>query len=76
MRDLMHDFTAPGDVVLDPFMGSGTTLVAAALTGRRAIGIEIDPTYFDIAVARVRKAVAQAAALGVQAQPQVQEAML
>lgn len=76
MRDILFDFSAPGDVVLDPFMGSGTTLVAAALTGRRAIGIEIDPTYFDVAVARVRKAVSTAAALGVQAQPQVQEVLL
>lgn len=45
--------------VLDPFMGSGTTLVACAKMGRHGIGIEVDPTYFDIACERVRKAYEQ-----------------
>lgn len=48
-----------GEVVLDPFMGSGTTGVACARLGRRFIGIERDETYFDIACARIRKAYAQ-----------------
>lgn len=42
-----------GDLVLDPFMGSGSTLVAAAQTGRHAIGIEKKPMWFDVACARV-----------------------
>lgn len=46
-------------IVLDPFMGSGTTLVACAKLGRKGIGIELDPDYFDIAVERVRKAYEQ-----------------
>jgi len=46
-----------GATVLDPFMGSGTTLVAAELLGRKGIGIELDPGYFDIACRRVEKAV-------------------
>ncbi|MCU0806380.1 MAG: site-specific DNA-methyltransferase [Candidatus Contendobacter sp.] len=46
-------------VILDPFMGSGTTGVACIRTGRRFIGIEIDPTYFDIARRRLEKELAQ-----------------
>ncbi len=42
-----------GETVLDPFMGSGTTGVACVRTGRRFIGIEIEPKYFDIAVKRI-----------------------
>ena len=42
--------------VLDPFMGSGTTGVACAKLGRKFIGIEIEPKYFDIACKRIRKA--------------------
>ncbi|ATG47613.1 hypothetical protein CEW89_08510 [Celeribacter ethanolicus] len=76
MRDLILDFTAPDSLVLDPFMGSGTTLVAAALTGRRVIGIEKNPEYFEMAVQRVRKAVASAGATGPQLTAQVQEALL
>lgn len=53
MAELVRDFTQPGDLVLDPFMGSGTTLVACAKLGRRAIGIELDPKHFDTACRRV-----------------------
>ena len=56
MRELVSLFSNLGQVVLDPFMGSGTTGVAAVKLGRRFIGVEIDPAYFDIAVSRIREA--------------------
>jgi DNA modification methylase len=46
-----------GEIILDPFMGSGTTGVAAAKQGRRFIGIELEKRYFDIACKRVKDAV-------------------
>ena len=54
-------FTNKGDTILDPFMGSGTTGVAAMLEQRRFIGIELDAGYFDIAKRRIGEAVAQQA---------------
>ena len=48
-----------GDAILDPFMGSGTTGVACVKLGRRFVGIEIDPRYFDIACKRVEDAMRQ-----------------
>lgn len=49
----------PSDVILDPFMGSGTTGVAAVKLGRRFIGIEIEPKYFDVACRRIEEATRQ-----------------
>ena len=49
-----------GRTILDPFMGSGTTGVACARLGRRFIGIEIEPKYFDIACRRIEQAQRQA----------------
>ena len=57
--ELVAPFSQAGDTVLDPFMGSGTTGVACVKLGRKFIGIEIDPGYFDIACRRIEKAYAQ-----------------
>ena len=53
---LLEQYTQPGDLILDPFMGSGTTGVACVQTGRNFIGIEIDPRYFAIAEKRIKEA--------------------
>jgi DNA modification methylase len=52
VADAIRDCTQRGDVVLDPFLGAGTTVLAADRVGRRAYGIEIDPLYVDVAVRR------------------------
>ena len=46
-------FSFVGDTVLDPFLGTGTTTVAAAKTGRNSVGFEIDGHYFDMARKRI-----------------------
>lgn len=56
MRWLLTLVTPPGGVVLDPFLGSGSTGVAAADLGARFIGIEMDRKYFDIAYERIARA--------------------
>lgn len=59
MRELVGLFSAAGDLVVDPFMGSGTTGVACARLGRRFTGIEIEPRYFDMACRRIEEATKQ-----------------
>lgn len=59
VTDWIEKFSNSGELVLDPFMGSGTTGVAAAKRGRRFIGIERDPKYFEIACQRIAQAIAQ-----------------
>ncbi len=54
---LVLESSKEGDTILDPFMGSGTTLVAAKQLGRKAIGIEIEQKYCDIAIDRLRQEV-------------------
>ena len=58
--------------VLDPFMGSGTTGVACAHEGRRFIGIEREPKYFEIACKRIEQAVAQGQLFAPEPMKQVQ----
>ena len=52
VADAIRDVSLPGEIVLDAFMGSGTTILAAERTKRRAYGIEIAPGYIDVAIRR------------------------
>ncbi|HYD17695.1 MAG TPA: site-specific DNA-methyltransferase, partial [Patescibacteria group bacterium] len=52
LSDAIKDCSNIGDIVLDPFLGSGSTLVAAEKTKRACFGIEIDPLYVDVAIRR------------------------
>lgn len=56
MKRIVNQYTQEGDTILDPYMGSGTTGVACVQLGRNFIGIEIDPTYFEIAQKRIAAA--------------------
>ena len=53
IADAIRDCSKRGGLVFDPFLGSGTTLVACAMTGRIGCGIELDPRYVDVALRRV-----------------------
>ena len=52
VADAIKDCSKRNGLILDPFLGSGTTLVAAETTGRRCAGLELDPRYVDVAVRR------------------------
>ena len=53
VSDAILDCSRPGGLILDPCLGSGTTLLSAAATGRRGRGIELDPLYVDVSVRRL-----------------------
>jgi site-specific DNA-methyltransferase (adenine-specific) len=57
MMEAIGLFTHPDGLVFDPFMGSGTTVIAAKKLGRRAIGIDIDERWCEMAVNRLRQEV-------------------
>lgn len=59
MAEIVADFTRPGEVICDPFMGSGTTGVACLKLGRKFIGIEQNERWFDLACRRIAEAHAQ-----------------
>jgi DNA modification methylase len=55
VADAILDVTRRSEIVLDPFCGSGTTILASERTGRRGFGIEIDPLYVDLTIMRWRR---------------------
>jgi len=63
MRRPMLNNSSPGQAVYEPFLGSGTTLIAAETTGRTCLGVELDPIYVDVAVRRWQAFTGEAATL-------------
>ena len=61
--DALHDLTNRGDIVLDPFLGSGSTLMAAESTDRCCRGVELDPLYIDVILRRYENETGESAIL-------------
>jgi DNA modification methylase len=76
MGQIVVDFTKPGQIVLDPFMGSGTTGVAAIRHGRGFIAIEKSEQWFDVARRRLTETLKQPDMFVVVAEPLRQEPLL
>lgn len=76
MAELVGLFSDPGQLICDPFMGSGTTGVAAVKLGRKFIGIEIEPKYFDIACRRISDTLKQGDMFIERPKPAKQEAFI
>ena len=69
VADAMMDCAKTGQIVLDPFAGSGTIFLAAERAGRRGAGMEIDPHYVDIAIRRFEQETGEAVTLAVSGEP-------
>jgi DNA modification methylase len=63
MKRPIENNSAAGDAVYDPFVGSGTTIIAAAMTARQAFACEIAPAYVDVAVRRWQQFTGESALL-------------
>lgn len=69
MRRPIVNNSSPGDVVYEPFSGSGTTIIAAEMTGRCCHAIELSPAYVDVAVQRWQTFTGQTAVLASDGRP-------
>jgi DNA modification methylase len=63
LEDALLDMTERGDIVIDPFLGSGSTLIACEKAGRRCPGLEVDPLYVEVVLRRYEAVTRQAAVL-------------
>jgi DNA modification methylase len=63
LEDALLDLSNRGEIVLDPFLGSGSTLIAANRAGRVCRGVEFDPLYVDVIIRRYQAATGEAAVL-------------
>jgi DNA modification methylase len=59
MKRPIENNSSPGQAIYEPFCGSGTTIIAAEMTGRSCHAIELDPAYVDVAVRRWRRSPAR-----------------
>ncbi len=73
---LVEQFTDQGELIADPCMGSGTTGIACIRTGRRFVGVELDAGYFDIAVNRIKRELAQPFMPGMEPQKHEQKELI
>jgi DNA modification methylase len=69
LQDALIDLTNRGEIVLDPFLGSGSTLIAAENTGRVCCGVELDPLYVDLIIRRYEAATGTTAVLADTGEP-------
>jgi DNA modification methylase len=69
IEDAILDLSNRGDIVLDPFLGSGSTLIAADKAGRVCRGVEFDPLYVDVIIRRYEAATGEAAVLAETGEP-------
>ena len=63
LGDALLDLTNRGEIVIDPFLGSGSALIAADMTGRVCRGVELDPLYVDVIARRYEAATGEPALL-------------
>lgn len=73
-RRAIENSSQPGEIITDGFLGSGTTLIGAEMTGRRCYGVELDPVYAEVIVRRWEKFTGRKALLGEQTLEQVAKA--
>jgi DNA modification methylase len=69
LQDALIDLTNRGEIVLDPFLGSGSTLIAAENAGRVCCGVELDPLYVDLIIRRYEAATGTTAVLADTGEP-------
>jgi DNA modification methylase len=69
LQDALIDLTNRGEIVLDPFLGSGSTLIAAENAGRVCCGVELDPLYVDLIIRRYEAATGTTAVLAETGEP-------
>jgi DNA modification methylase len=69
LEDALIDLTNRGDIVLDPFLGSGSTLIAAENSSRACYGVELDPLFIDVIIRRYEAATRTTAVLAETGEP-------